>query len=152
MSRCKLFFQKHLNILCKYAFLFWFGGSTYVTFEVLWRGYSHWTMLVLSGILFIIIGLLNELWTWNTSFFAQVFVSTIIATASEFITGIFVNIILEWNVWDYSNLPGNILGQICPQFTLLWVFISSVAIILDDIVRWKFFGEEKPHYTLFGDD
>lgn len=144
-----MFFQKHRNILFKYLFLFWFGGSTYCTIEVLYRGYSHWTMLVLSGFLFIIIGLLNELWQWGTRFWIQALVATAIATVSEFIAGCIINILLGWNVWDYSNLPGNILGQVCPQFSFLWIFISSIAIILDDVIRWKFFGEEKPRYKMF---
>lgn len=148
MSKCRLFFQKHLSILCKYLFLFWFGGSTYVTLEVLWRGYSHWTMLVLAGFVFIIIGLLNELWNWSTSFILQLITGTSIATISELLTGVIVNLWMGWNVWDYSDLPGNFLGQICPQFTILWLFISAIAIVLDDIIRWKFFGEEKPHYSI----
>lgn len=41
-------------------------------------------------------------------------------------------------------MPGNILGQICPQFTALWFFLSALGIILDDYIRWVFFGEEKP--------
>lgn len=135
-------------MLLKYAFLFWFGGSTYCTLEVLWRGYSHWTMLLLAGLLFVVIGLLNEIWEWKTSFLLQVLTASIIATVSEFFMGCIVNIALGWNVWDYSNLPGNILGQICPQFFLLWVFISALAIVLDDFIRWKFFNEEKPRYKL----
>lgn len=132
----------------KYAFLFWFGGATYVALEVLWRGYSHWTMLLLAGVLFIIIGLLNEIWSWNLKFRYQVLISTIIATVLELFTGFIVNICLGWNVWDYSNVPFNFLGQICLPYTFLWVILSAFAIILDDVLRWKFFGEEKPHYTL----
>ena len=26
-----------------------------------------------------------------------------------------VNLAFGWNVWNYSGLPGNLLGQICPQ-------------------------------------
>lgn len=132
----------------KYLFLFWFGGSTYVALEVLWRRYSHWTMLLLAGILFIIIGLLNEIWSWNLKFRYQVLISTIIATILELFTGLIVNVCLGWNVWDYSNVPFNFLGQICLPYTFLWIALSAVAIILDDALRWKFFGEEKPHYTL----
>lgn len=106
-------------------------------------------MLVLAGFLFIIIGLLNEFWGWETSFWIQVYIATIIATVSEFFAGCIINILLGWNVWDYSNLPGNILGQVCPQFSFLWIFISSIAIVLDDAIRWKFFGEEKPRYKMF---
>lgn len=131
----------------KYAFLFWFGGATYVALEVLWRGYSHWTMLLLAGILFIIIGLLNEIWNWNLKFRYQVLISTAIATILELFTGLIVNVCLGWNVWDYDNVPFNFLGQICLPYTFLWIVLSAVAIILDDVLRWKFFGEEKPHYV-----
>ena len=132
----------------KYAFLFWFGGATYVALEVLWRGYSHWTMLLLAGVLFIIAGLLNEIWNWNLKFRYQVLISTSIATILELFTGLIVNVCLGWNVWDYRDVPFNFLGQICLPYTFLWVALSTVAIILDDVLRWKFFGEEKPHYTL----
>ena len=134
--------------LSKYAFLFWFGGSFYVTLEVIWRGYSHWVMLLLAGIIFIIIGLLNKIWGWETNILLQTIVGTIIATVGEFITGCIVNLWLGWNIWSYENLTGNILGQICPQFIILWIPISLLAIILDDIIRWKFFDEEKPKYWI----
>lgn len=135
-------------MLLKYLFLFWFGGSTYVTLEVLWRGYSHWTMLLLAGIVFIILGLLNEIWDWNDSLVKQVVVGTTVATVLEFITGCIVNLWLGWNVWDYTGIPGNILGQVCFPFTILWAIISLVAIVIDDVIRWKFFGEEEPRYKL----
>ena len=149
LQKCKKFFQEYLHLCLKYLFLLWFGGSTYVTMEVLSRGYSHWTMFLLAGIIFIIIGLLNEIWTWEYSVVKQAGIGAIIATILEFITGIIVNIILKWNIWDYSNMFGNILGQICPLFTILWFFVSIIAIITDDLIRWKFFNEEKPKYKIF---
>ena len=69
-----------------------------------------------------------------------------IITGLELISGIIVNIILDWNVWDYSNLPGNLLGQICPQFTVLWFFLSTVAVYLDDWIRYLLWGEKRPKY------
>lgn len=99
-------------MLGKYLFLAWFGGSTYVTLEVLWRGYSHWTMLMLAATVFVVIGLLNEVWSWQTSLTLQVVTGTIVATVLEFVTGCVVNRWLGWAVWDYSNIPGNLLGQI----------------------------------------
>ena len=138
-----------LAILPKYLFLFWFGGSTYVTLEVLWRGYSHWTMLLLSGTVFIAIGLLNEVWEWSTSIIKQVAVGTVLATALEFITGCIVNLWLGWAVWDYSAMPLNLLGQICVPYILLWIPVSLAAIFLDDWLRYWMFGEEQPHYCLW---
>lgn len=134
--------------LFKYAFLIWFGGSFYVTLEVFYRQKSHWSMFLLAGIVFVLIGLLNEIWDWDTNLFLQIFTGTFIATIGEFVTGCIVNLWLGWNIWDYSNLYGNILGQITPQFILLWIPISFIAIVVDDIIRWQFFGEDKPRYTL----
>lgn len=135
-------------MLGKYAFLGWFGGATYSALEVIWRGYSHWTMLVLAAVVFVCIGLLNEVWSWQTSLVVQALAGAALATILEFVTGCIVNLWLGWAVWDYSDMPGNVLGQICPQYTALWVVLSLVAILLDDYIRWKVFGEEKPHYTL----
>ena len=42
------------------AFLFLIGGALYYVIEILWRGYSHWSMFILGGICFVIMGLLNE--------------------------------------------------------------------------------------------
>lgn len=135
------------KLLYKYLFLGWFGGSFYVTLEVFWRNKSHWTMFLLAAFVFVVLGLLNEVWNWNL--LTQTIVGTIIATASEFVTGCVFNLWLGWHIWDYSGLPGNILGQICPQFTALWSIIVIFAIVVDDVIRWKFFDEEKPHYKLF---
>lgn len=134
--------------LGKYAFLFWFGGSFYITLEVFWREYSHWAMFILAGAVFIVIGLLNELWRWETDIILQALVGTLIATVGEFITGCIVNLWLGWNIWSYEGLWGNVLGQICPKFILLWIPISLLAIILDDILRWRFFNEEQPRYWI----
>ena len=134
----------------KQLFLFYFGGSTYCTFEVFVRQRSHWSMFLLGGIIFIIIGSINEIWGWKTDLIKQIIIGDIITTIGEFFTGCIVNLWLGWNVWNYSNLPGNVLGQICPQFILLWVPLVILAIIVDDVIRWKFYNEEKPMYYIFG--
>lgn len=105
-------------------------------------------MLVLAGFLFIVIGRLNEKWEWDSSFLLQVGIATVIATIAEFLTGCIVNLWLKWDIWDYSNVPFNLLGQICLPYTVLWIFLSAFAIVIDDVIRWKFFDEEKPHYKL----
>ena len=85
------------------AFLFLIGGALYYLIEVLWRGYSHWTMFILGGICFVIMGLLNEYkFKWNDSLIKQSIISACIITVFEFFTGCIVNLWLGWNVWDYS--------------------------------------------------
>lgn len=78
----------------------------------------------------------------------QMGVSTIIITCLEYLTGAIVNIGLGLNVWDYSNLPLNIHGQICLYFSFVWFFVSFIAIVLDDLLRYKLFGEEFHKYRL----
>lgn len=132
----------------KYIYLAWFGGSTYVTMEVFARSRSHWTMFVLAFVVFIAVGLFNELLSWETSLVWQVLIGVAIATLAELLTGLVVNVWLGWGVWDYSHMPGNLWGQICPQFTALWASLILLAIVLDDVIRWRFFGEERPRYRV----
>lgn len=136
--------MKHINSICKMLILFLTGGITYYTIECMWRGYSHWTMMLLGGICFIILGGINELFSWEMPMWKQCSIGAIIVTVLEFITGCIVNILLEWNVWHYDQY--DILGQVCIPYTLLWVLLSGVAIIVDDWMRYLLFDEEKPHY------
>ena len=134
--------------IMKYLFLFWFGGSFYVTLETIYRARSHVSMFLLAGIVFIFIGMMNKVWGWEFSLVYQVLIGTAFATVAEFVTGCIVNLWLGLNVWDYSNLPFNICGQVCLYFTLLWIPITLLAIVLDDVIRWKFFNEENPRYWI----
>lgn len=48
-----------------------------------------------------------------------------IITTAEFLVGVMVNLVFAWQVWDYSAMKFNILGQICPQFTFLWFLLCT---------------------------
>ena len=135
-----------LKIIAKYLFLGVIGSIIYMSLEILWRGYTHWTMGVLGGICFICLGLINELLSWETPLVLQMLIGGTIITILELITGCIVNLWLEWNVWNYSELPYNLLGQISLFSSIGWIGLSLVGIVLDDYIRWKCFGEEKPHY------
>ncbi|HWT26627.1 MAG TPA: hypothetical protein VN131_01690 [Mobilitalea sp.] len=138
------------NRFLKYTLLFFVGGFAYGAVEILFRGYSHVSMFIAGGICFILIGLLDEVKAWrNMSFISQMFCSSIIITVIEFITGLIVNVWLKLNVWDYSNLPYNIMGQICLLYSNIWFLISPLAILLDDYLRYYLLREEKPRYRIF---
>ena len=132
----------------KYAFLFSLGGLIYNLIEIGYRGWTHWTMFFLGGMCFVSLGLLNEVIPWEMPLWQQVFAGTCIITMLEFITGCIVNVWLEWNIWNYSDMPGNILGQICPQFFVLWLPVALSAIVTDDWIRHWMFDEERPHYRI----
>ena len=128
--------------------LFGMGGSIYVLIELLWRGRTHWTMLIVGGLCFLLMGLINEVFTFEMPLVLQMFISSLIITAVEFVSGCVINLWLEWNVWDYSDMPMNVLGQICVPFTALWFLLSAPGIILDDYLRYWLYKEEKPHYRI----
>ena len=134
--------------IVKYIFLGVIGGGIYYNLELIWREHSHWTMFLLGGICFICLGLINEILTWDTPLLIQMLIGGCIITTLEFVTGCIVNLWLGWNVWDYSNLPYNLLGQISLFSSIGWIGLSLVGIVLDDFIRWKWFGEEKPRYKL----
>lgn len=135
--------------LLKYLLLFLVGGLCYVLMEIIFRGFSHWSMYILGGVCFILLGLINEILPWETPLWKQMVLGGVIITSLEFIIGYIVNIKMHLGVWDYSALPFNLLGQICLSFSILWCFLSIVGIVLDDYLRYWFFKEEKPKYKLF---
>lgn len=140
--------NKKLYSIIKYLFLFHFGGGTYTTIELLFRNETYIQMYVVGGLCFLLCGLLNNCFSWNLGLIWQTLIGTAIVTILEFSTGMICNVWLGMDMWDYSNMPGNIFGQICPQFIIAWIPLVLIAIILDDIIRFKFFGEEKPKYKI----
>lgn len=137
------------NQRTKYLTLFIVGGILYNVIEMVFRGWTHWTMFFLGGTCFICLGLINELIPWRMPLWQQVLIGVAIITYFELMTGCVVNLGLGWGIWDYSVMPGNFLGQICPQFMILWVPVSLAGIVLDDWLRYWLFREERPQYKVF---
>lgn len=125
------------------------GGVIYYVAECLWRGYSHWTMFLLGGLCFVLIGGINEGLDWDMPLVLQMLIGAAIVTLAELAVGCVVNLWLGWGVWDYSGEWGNLFGQICPRFSALWFLISGLVILLDDWLRWRWYGEERPRYRMF---
>lgn len=137
------------NYLFKYFILFLIGGFLYYAIEILWRGYSHWTMFILGGVCFIYAGIQNERTPWEEPLWKQVLKVDVFVLIAEFITGCILNLWLGLNIWDYSNLKFNVLGQSSLLFAVLFLPLCLIAIVLDDYIRYWVFDEEKPRYRLF---
>lgn len=134
-----------MKYFVKYLVLLVIGGTAYYGIEIVARGFSHWTMFLVGGICFVLVGIINEI-TPKIPILQQMILSAAVITAIEFLSGCILNIWLGLNIWDYSDEVGNVLGQICPSHTLYWFLLSLVGIVLDDYIRHYFFGEEKPSY------
>ena len=69
-----------------------------------------------------------------------------VITLAELGAGLILNVWLKLDIWDYSRLPGNLWGQVCLKYALLWVVLAGTAIVLFDWMRHWLFHEERPHY------
>lgn len=106
----------------KKCFLFCLGGGLYAAIELVYRGRTHGSMFLLGGACFLILGKLRRLpLSWPT----LTLLGAAAVTAGELLTGLLVN--RDYSVWDYRALPMNYLGQICLQFSLLWMPLSLLA-------------------------
>lgn len=132
----------------KFIFLWLLGGSIYYFFEILFRGFSHWSMFILGGLCLAFFYYQGRMMQWRESLAKQTLRCMIFVTGMEFITGIIVNKYWGMDVWDYSEMPFQLFGQICLPFALVFGGISVIGIILTGYIAYWFFGEEKPHFYI----
>lgn len=119
--------MKKLRSLKKYALFFVAGAIGYGLLEIVWRGRTHWSMLIAGGICLVIFSVVAE----KASARPLVVKAAICAacvTLVELAFGLVFNVALKMNVWDYSAMPLNLLGQICPLFSLLWCALALVLL------------------------
>ncbi len=105
--------------------VFLLGGSAYGAIEVLWRGHTHWSMILTGGVCFVLIYLIAS--RSRESRLHQYILCAVVVTTVEFLVGILLNLKLGMDVWDYSNRRWNLLGQICARYTLYWLILSVPA-------------------------
>ena len=141
------------------------GGGAYGLIEILWRGFTHISMIILGGICFI--GLLH-ISKYNEVRFPLIFkrrgnqkktrvgenlssaktyglklnmvsksiIGGAMITAAELLAGIVLNIWLRLDIWDYSGERFQVLGQICFKYFFLWCGLSFVVIAGCRLARW----------------
>lgn len=124
------------------AAVFSIGGTAYSAIEVLWRGRTHWTMALTGGACFLSLYRMSAQNAAAKRWLLCVKGSGVI-TALEFFIGCLVNRKLKWNVWDYSNVPLNILGQVCPLFSILWFFLCFPGVTVCRQIQKKWFLTQK---------
>lgn len=105
--------------------VFALGAGAYGSIEVLFRGHTHWTMVLTGGACVLTFYFMLDRLMAMPLVLAALTGAAII-TAYEFCVGLLVNRWLGWQVWDYSDMPGNVLGQICPAFSAAWLGLCLV--------------------------
>ena len=117
--------MKHITAgkVREYAWVAVIGAAGYSLLEILWRGHTHWSMTLAGGVC---LPLIYKVHAGERHCLAvrSVICSGIITTV-EFAVGVVVHLLLGWQVWDYSGLRFNLLGQICLLYSLLWGLLSA---------------------------
>lgn len=137
----------------KLQLLFFIGGAIFVFIEMVFTsiaksissgnfrlvGQSSIYMFLLGGLIFLILGKLNETdKIRNLHLIIQSLIGGIIITILEFIVGMFLNVLFKLNIWDYINKPFASLfyNQINLYHSILWFLLSPFAYWLDDNIRY----------------
>jgi hypothetical protein len=111
----------------KLIVLFGIGAFGYGLIEVCWRGYSHWSMMLAGGIIFVIFSFIDQKFS-KLHILYKCILGSLTVTLTELVFGSVFNLMLGMKVWDYSKIPLNLSGQICLLFSVLWGFLSFIAI------------------------
>ena len=78
----------------------------------------------------------------------QVLWCTAFVVSAEFITGIIVNKVMGWNVWNYTDQPFHLMGQICFPFAVLFSGLCTFGIIISGYLLCYLYREIKPGFHI----
>lgn len=119
------------------------GAVGYAVVEMLYRGRTHWTMMLTGGICMVLLYALNKRMK-KRNFLLRCVLGGLVITTVELAMGLVVNRLFCLNVWDYSGMRFNVLGQICPQFTLAWMLLCIPVLLYCTLLEGYY---EKPLKT-----
>ncbi|MDD5907827.1 MAG: hypothetical protein PUD76_05715 [Clostridia bacterium] len=94
------------------------GGVGYCALETLWRGRTHPSMALCGGT---VLAVFTKMVRRGGSRLGLCLRGCALITGCELLCGLVFN--RDRQVWDYSRLPGNFRGQICPLFSALWFLL-----------------------------
>lgn len=146
---------------------FFIFGSIYLNIEIFSRAYygdligfegiSKWSlcgwtsvwMFPIGGLCAVLIGGLNDTPNYyKLKMWQQTIIGGSLITAVELLSGIFFNMYLHLNLWDYSFDKFNFFGQICLKNCIYWYLLSIIIIWLDDALSYYYYGDERPRSLL----
>lgn len=102
--------------------VFGVGAAGYSMLEILWRGYTHWSMALTGGVCFSAIYEINRRLR-HKPMLLRCALGAAVITGAELLVGLLVNERLHLSVWDYSRRRFNYRGQICALYSMLWFLL-----------------------------
>lgn len=140
-----------MNNFFRKAVLFLTGFCVYITIECCYRGYSYIVMGIVGGLVMLILDSVNDRFSWDIDMTVYGLVGAFSATAFELVIGELLKYFGQPAMWDYSNMPLNFDGVICLPFSIIWFFLSYIAVFVADGINYYVFEElPVPYYNLFG--
>lgn len=137
------------------SMLLWtWGGTVYFLLEVAYKTATghpdriSWTMLVLAVVLCVPVERAGYQLPWETPLWLQALCCAVLVTLVEFIAGCVLNLWIGLDIWDYSDIPFNLLGQICFPFSVVWLVLCFLFIVVFDWMRYAVIGGDKPTYSI----
>ncbi len=128
-----------MDRVLEYFLVYTLGAVTYGMMEILFRGFTHWTMFMAGGLCFTILyHIFNKRKRYSLLMYCLI--GTSVITGVELVFGCVFNLGLGWNVWDYSHYPMDFLGQICLSFTLLWFILSAPILWIAKALKKRITG------------
>ena len=82
-------------------------------------------MFLAGGVCFLLLGRISHM---QVAGIFKPLLGAVGITAVELIAGILIN--RDYGVWDYRQVPLSFLGQICLPFSLLWIPVGAVGMLL----------------------
>lgn len=140
------------RVLC--MLLWTWGGALYFLMEVVWKTASgeperiSWTMLLVAILLSAAVERCGYQLPWELPLWLQALACAFLVTVVELVSGLILNVWMGLGIWDYSHLPGNLWGQICPQFFLVWLVLCFAFIPIFDWLWYAVVGGQRPHYRM----
>ena len=120
--------------MLKISFTFAIGAFVYTCLEVLWRGYTHISMTITGGVCLVLLYMLN-VYLRDTPLFLKCLAGALSITAVELAVGCVVNLWLRLDVWDYSALPYDLMGQVCLGYSAMWLLLCLPAFFICERIR-----------------
>ena len=105
------------------------GSVGYTLLELLWRGYTSWTMTATGGVCFGMLYHIREK-LGHLKLWQKCLAGGGIITGVELLAGELFNRLMHMKVWDYSDQPYNFKGQICLLYSVFWCLLSLPVMLL----------------------
>lgn len=130
-------------------------GIAYIFIEVMFTsittlkfsliGQSSLWMFLVGGCLGMLLGKINEIKSFQKlSHLVTVLLGATAITLIELLSGLILNIVCGFGIWNYTLNPLNFLGQIDIIHSTCWIILTPFVFWIDDIIKFYMINTPKP--------